>query len=159
MFMDFQKALRQLIHDNETLVVPDAYDAISARIIQKAGFKAVQCSGFSISISKVYSDEKFVSLDENLSRTKEIASAVNIPVMADGEDGYGQGDLFQLNVRRFIDTGIAGINIEDQNLWDIYSKEKIVSIEIMIDKIKSVVDLKKALQIPNFLLNARTDAL
>ncbi len=151
--------MQRLIHSGETLVVPDAYDAISARIIEHAGFKAVQCSGFSISVSKAYDDERFVTLDENLSRTMEIASAVRLPVMADGEDGYGQGDIFRKNIERFLNTGIAGINIEDQNLWDHYHRERITPIEIMIDKIESVLSMKKEMNIPDFLLNARTDSL
>ena len=157
--MDYQHILQQLIKDGETLVVPDAYDAVSARLIQRAGFKAVQCSGYSISISKAYPDERFVTLGENLSRTREIAAAVTLPVMADGEDGYGQEEVFRINLRRFMQTGIAGINIEDQNLWDAYSPDKIVPVEVMLDKIKSVTGLKHELRMPDFLLNARTDAL
>jgi len=153
------KTLWSLIHSEETLVVPDAYDAISARIIQCAGFKAVQCSGYSMSLSMLYKEEKFVSIDENLSRTREIVSAVSIPVMADAEDGYAQDDLFEHNIRRFISTGIAGINVEDQNLWNPRRKEKIVSAEEILDKIKIVISLKSQLQIPHFVLNARTDAL
>jgi len=157
--MKLMKTLSDYIHSEETLVVPDAYDAISARIIQCAGFKAVQCSGYSMSLSMLYKEEKFVSIDENLSRTREIVSAVNIPVMADGEDGYAQDDLFEHNLRRFINTGIAGINIEDQNLWNPRRKEIIVSAEELLNKIKTVLSLKTQLKIPHFLLNARTDAL
>jgi 2-methylisocitrate lyase-like PEP mutase family enzyme len=153
------QVLKQLLHSGKTLIVPDAYDGISARLIQQAGFQAIQCSGYSISISKSYKEEKFVSADENVSRTMEIVAAVKIPVMADGEDGYGQGDLFKSNLKRFLHTGIAGINIEDQNLWDNYNPNKIVPSNVMLDKIKAVLDLKKELAIPDFILNARTDAL
>lgn len=148
-----------MLRSGGTLVVPDAYDAISALIIVQAGFKAVQCSGYSMSISKGLSDEKFLSLDGNAERTREIADAVDVPVMADGEDGYGQGALFEHNLKRFIDCNISGINIEDQNLWDDSRKEPIMPLEIMRDKIARVLRIKNDLGINDFILNARTDAL
>ncbi len=154
-----QKQLQRLICSGETLVVPDAYDAISARIIEHAGFAAVQCSGYSISVTKGYDDERAVSFTENLERTREIAGAVVLPVMADGEDGYGQGRLFEDNIRRFVSTGIAGINIEDQNLWNDEDREVIVAAEVMLRKIDRVIALKRELDMADFVLNARTDAL
>jgi 2-methylisocitrate lyase-like PEP mutase family enzyme len=157
--MNRQRSLQQLIHSGETLVAPDAYDAVSARLIRQAGYKAVQCSGYSISVSKGYSDERFVSLDENLERTREIASAVDLPVMADGEDGYGDGEVFAFNIGRFLKAGIAGINIEDQNLWNTHDRERIVPVEVLLDKISSVLAIKKTLALPDLVLNARTDAI
>jgi len=151
--------LKKLILDSETLVVPDAYDGISAKLIEYCGFKAVQCSGYSYSVSKKLKYEKLLTIDENISKTSEIVLAVNIPVMADGEDGYGCKEIFRNNMIKFINTGIAGVNIEDQNLWNSYNPEKIVSIDIMSEKILEVVKLKNELNIPDFMLNARTDAL
>jgi len=151
--------LKKLILDSETLVVPDAYDGISAKLIEYCGFKAVQCSGYSYSVSKKLKYEKLLTIDENISKTSEIVLAVNIPVMADGEDGYGCKEIFRNNMIKFINTGIAGVNIEDQNLWNSYNPEKIVSIDIMSEKILEVVKLKNELNIPDFILNARTDAL
>lgn len=151
--------LKRLLNDTETLVVPDAYDSISARLIEYCGFKSVQCSGYSFSISKKLCNENLLSVDDNLSKTKEIVSAVDIPVMADGEDGYGYKDIFKNNIVKFMNTGIAGINIEDQNLWNPYDSEKIVPFEIMKEKIFDVIKIKKELNIPDFILNARTDSL
>lgn len=151
--------LKELINYSETLVVPDAYDAISAKIIEYCGFKAVQCSGFSYSISKKLKDENFVTIDENISKTKEIVAAVSVPVMADGEDGYGYKEIFRNNIIKFISTGIAGINIEDQNMWNPYNPEKIVSLDIMSEKIVEIINIRKELHIPDFILNARTDAV
>jgi len=122
--MNSYQILKNLITNKETLIVPDAYNAISAKLIEYIGFKAVQCSGYSFSISKKYNDEKLITIDENISTTQEIVNAVNIPVMADGEDGYGNTEVFKNNLIKFINTGISGINIEDQNLWNPYSTEK-----------------------------------
>lgn len=151
--------LKKLILDSETLIVPDAYDGISAKIIEYCGFKAVQYSGYSYSISKKLKDENLLTIDENIYKTKEIVSAVNIPVMADGEDGYGYKKIFRNNIIKFINTGIAGINIEDQNLWNSNDPEKIIPLNIMSEKILEIIKIKKELKIPDFILNARTDAI
>ncbi len=157
--MNKYKMLKNLLSNKETLIVPDAYNGISARLIELAGFKAVQCSGYSFSVSKKYKHEDLISIDENISITREIVNAVNIPVMADGEDGYGSNEFFKNNLIKFINTGISGINIEDQNLWNTDKIEKIVSINTMTDKINKIIEIKKELNIPDFILNARTDAL
>jgi len=85
------KVLKQLLNSGKTLIMPDAFDPISAKIIEYAGFSAIQCSGYSFSISKGYKSEENLDLKANLKITREIVDAVNIPVMADGEDGYGEG--------------------------------------------------------------------
>jgi 2-methylisocitrate lyase-like PEP mutase family enzyme len=87
--MENSKLLKSLIDSKETLVMPDAYDSISARIIEYLGFKAVQCSGYSFSIAACKMDEADINLIENLSITSKIVGSVSIPVMADGEDGFG----------------------------------------------------------------------
>lgn len=157
--MDKYKKLKSLILNDETLVVPDAYNGITARLIEYAGFNSVQCSGYCFSVSKKLDDESFVSLDENLKATEEIVNAVDLPVFADGEDGYGCGDLFKRNIKKFIKSGIAGINIEDQNIWIPYIEDKVVPTSEMLQKIDTVLQLKKELNVPDFILNARTDVL
>lgn len=151
--------LKNLINEYKTLVVPDAYDPISAKIIEYTGYKAVQFSGYSYSIQKGYKDEKEISLEENIEITKEIVNSVNLPVMADGEDGYGVNEVFEKNFKKFLQTGIAGINIEDQNLWNINNPSFIVDEKISINKIKTAIKIKKEKNIPDFIINARTDAL
>ena len=76
--MSRSKVLRDLIRAEATLVMPDAYDPISARTIEAAGFPAVQCSGYSISLARGYSSEEDVSRDENLEVTRQIAAAVAV---------------------------------------------------------------------------------
>ena len=136
--MDKTNLLKHLLQNEKPLIIPDAYDPISAKIIEYTGFKAIQCSGYSFSISKCYKKEVNISLEENLSITKSIVDVVNIPVMADGEDGYGNGNDFIKNIESFINTGISGINIEDQNLWDKNDKLKIIDEKQMADKIQPV---------------------
>lgn len=157
--MNKDMILRQLLNSRQTLIMPDAYDPISAKIIEYAGFSAIQCSGYSYSISKGYESEADVDLETNLKITKEIVEAVNIPVMADGEDGYGDGADFKKTINEFINIGVAGINIEDQNHKTVSNTLKIIDEANMINKIKSANEIKCSLGKEDFIINARTDAL
>lgn len=149
---------RQMLTSGETLVMPDAYDPISARIIEHAGFKAVQCSGFSMSIAACYQSEADLSLMENVATTRKIAESVSVPVMADGEDGYGDPEAVKHTVREFIDAGAAGINIEDL-IPSRTSARRIVDPELMVEKLIAAREAAVAAGNPDFIVNARTDAL
>ncbi len=156
--MNKSSELRELLSAGETLVMPDAYDPISALIIERAGFKAVQCSGGSISIAVLLQAEADLSLEENLEATRRITCSVSVPVMADGEDGYGDPNTVADTVRKFIGAGVAGINIEDQ----ILSRGRecsIVDADLMVEKIKSARRAAIAEENPDLIINARTDAL
>lgn len=142
----------------KTLVMPDAYDPISARIIEHAGFKAVQCSGYSMSIAACYQSEAELSVTENVAITHKIATSVNVPVMADGEDGYGDPEAVRHTIREFINAGVAGINIEDL----IPSRTggcRIVESELMVEKLIAAREAAVAEGNPDLIINARTDAL
>lgn len=157
--MNKDKILKQLLTSEETLVMPDAYDPISAKIIEYVGFSAIQCSGFSYSISKGIKSEDDIDLNTNLSYTKEIVEAVNIPVMADGEDGYGDGENFKNTIKEFINIGVSGINIEDRVHKSTNGILKIIDESSMLSKIKDANKMKIDLGKKDFILNARTDAL
>lgn len=151
--------LKKLLLDPNTLVVPDAFDGLSARMIQESGFQAVQCSGHSIARSKCLPNERDLSLNSNLAATHEIVQAVTLPVMADGEDGYGDDSTFEETLERFHEIGIAGINIEDQNLRYPQSNESILPESVAVSKIRRAVALKARMEDPEWIINARTDAL
>jgi 2-methylisocitrate lyase-like PEP mutase family enzyme len=85
--MNNRQILQDLLKVERPLVMPDAYDGLSARLIQIAGFKAVQCSGFSMGLASLAAPEQAVDLNRNLDATRNMVKAVTIPVMADGEDG------------------------------------------------------------------------
>ena len=123
-----------MILDKETLIMPNAYDPISAKMIYNAGFKAVQCSGYSFSIKAGYSKESDVSLEDNLEWTRQIVEAVDVPVMADAEDGYGNEETVIETVRNFMEIGAAGLNLEDQVLGET-GPLRIVDEELMAEKI------------------------
>jgi len=152
------KLLKDFILDKETLIMPNAFDPISARMIENAGFKAVQCSGYSFSIRAAYSKESEVTLEDNLEWTRQIVNAVDVPVMADAEDGYGDVGTIPETVRRFMGTGIAGLNLEDQILGKSGPKE-LVDPEIMVEKITRARETAENEGNPDLVINGRTDAL
>jgi len=156
--MRMSQTLRELIQDPATLVMPDAYDAISARVIERAGYAAVQCSGFSIAVSFGYGKETDVSLEENVEQTRRIAAAVSVPVMADGEDGFGEGEALRACIQRYVEVGAAGANIEDQNLRQA-GGERVIPMSRMLGKIRDAREAAAEAGDPGFVINARTDAL
>ena len=152
------KILKELLNSGETLIVPDAYDPISAKLIENAGFKAVQCSGYSFSISAGYKQEIDVTLDENIDLTRRIVESVNVPVMADAEDGFGGPEVVIDTVARYIETGVAGLNIEDQ-IPDGKSKLSIIDSDLMVQKIMVAKETAEIEGYHDFIINGRTDAL
>lgn len=156
--MNKSKLLRDLILDKETLIMPNAYDPISARMIEKAGFRAVQCSGYSFSIRAAYQKEHEVTLDDNLEWTRRIVNAVDVPVMADAEDGYGDPETVIGTVSKFIEIGVAGLNIEDQILKD-PGPLRIIDEELMAEKIMMARETAEFKGNPHLVINGRTDAL
>ena len=156
--MNESKELKKLILSKETLVMPDAYDPISARLIERTGFKAVQCSGYSFSIAAARRKEMDISRLENIQITRSIVDAVDLPVMADAEDGYGDASVVTETVHMFMDAGVSGLNIEDQ-LINNDNGVNIIEEELMLEKIYAAREAVKTSNDPDFIINGRTDAL
>ena len=156
--MNDRQVLRELLKSERPLVMPDAYDGLSARLIQMAGFKAVQCSGFSIGLASRAAPEQAVDFDKNLDTTRDIVRAVSIPVMADGEDGFGPPEVVYKTVGAFLDVGVAGINLEDQVLPPPKTKG-VIDPALMVEKIRAAREAAKDKQAGDLVINARTDAL
>lgn len=152
--------LKQLILDKKILIMPGAYDVLSAKIIEKAGFQAIQCTGYGIAASVLGKpDVGILSMTEMLNQTRNICTAVNIPVMADGDTGFGNVINTYHTVQAFEAAGAAGINLEDQ----VFPKrcghmdgKEVVSLDEMIMKIRAASDAR---QDGDFVINARTDAI
>ena len=151
---------KKLILDEDILVMPVAYDAVAARIIEQVGFKAVALGGYATSASFLGKpDMSLLTLTENVNHARNIAAAVNIPVFTDGDTGHGNVTNVIRTVRDFERAGVAGLFIEDQ----VFPKrcghlegKQVVPAEEMIAKIKAAVDARKD---PDFVIMARTDAL
>ena len=157
--MTKSKRLRELIHPGAAFIMPDAYDALSARLIEQLGFQAVQCSGFSISLAACCQPEPLLGLEENLRVTRHIVEAVCVPVMADGEDGFGDASHVGQTVRRYIEAGAAGMNIEDQVPGLPGGAKQVIDRQAMVDKIVAARSAAESAGNAAFFINSRTDAL
>lgn len=149
--------LRQLLGNAETLVMPDAYDPLSARIIEKMGFPAVQCSGFSMALSACSSEPGF-GLERNLAATRAICEAVRVPVMADGEDGFGDALAIPATIAAYVEAGVAGINIEDQVLGQPGPK-RLIEMAMAVEKLRAARHAASETGAADLIINGRTDAL
>ena len=152
--------LNQLIHAPELLVMPGAFDPLSARIVQEAGFAAIQCSGFGISVTRLgLPDYSFLSLSDMVAATQLIVDAVDLPVMADGDTGFGNAVNAWYAVRAFERIGCAGVNIEDQVMpkrCGHLDGKSIVELDEAVAKIRACAEARTD---ADFVINARTDAL
>lgn len=152
--------LKSLIQAPQLLVMPGAYDALSAMLIEDAGFDAVQCSGFGIAASHLgLPDIGILGFREMLDRTRAICGAVSVPVMADGDTGFGDAATTWHIVREFEASGAAGINLEDQVMpkrCGHFVGKAVIDADEMAGKIRAACDARRD---PDFVINARTDAL
>lgn len=158
--MSKARRLRQCIEGPELLVMPGAFDPMSARIIEKTGYDAVQCSGLGISGTLLGKpDYSMLAMSDMALATQRIAEAVDIPVMADGDTGFGNAVNVFFTIRAFEAAGAAGINLEDQVMpkrcGHLDGKE-VIPVEEAVAKIKAAADARVD---PDFVINARTDAL
>lgn len=147
------KRLRQLLHAPEVLIMPGAFNVLSALLFQQLGFEAIQGSSAGFANAMGYADLG-ISREQTVSITQLCADAVRVPVNADGEDGYGGPDEVRETVRQFIAAGAAGMNMED---GDRANPGKLLDIGFQLEKIAAFMDERKKLG-SEFCLNARCDA-
>lgn len=150
--------LKSRLASGGTLLMPDAYDPLSARLIQKLGFEAVQCSGFSMALAACWPSEAEFSLEQNLEVTGAICRAVTVPVMADAEDGFGGVERLPEVVAAYVAAGVVGMNIEDQ-LLRAPGPKRVLARDVAAAKIAAARAAAVAAGVPDLVLNARTDAL
>jgi len=154
------RRLKELIQSPRLLVMPGAYDPLTARLIEEAGFDAVQCSGYGMSVMHLgLPDYGFMGMRDMVDRTARIVECVTIPVMADGDTGFGNAVNAYHAVRAFERVGAAGVNIEDQvapKRCGHLDGKQLLSIEDAVAKIRACADARTD---PDFVINARTDAL
>ena len=152
--------LRALLAGPRIVVAPGAYDALTARLVERAGFPVVYLSGAGVSYTHLARpDVGLVSVDEILARAAAITDAVDIPVLADGDTGFGNAINTQRTVRSYERAGLAGIQLEDQTFpkrcGHLAGKE-VVPAEEMAGKITAAAEARRD---PSFVIIARTDAL
>jgi methylisocitrate lyase len=153
--------LRKAIMERRAVVVPGCHDALSARIIERCGFEAIQVSGFGLAGSLLAKpDVGLVQMKDVLDMTYNIVQAVNIPVMADIDTGGGNAINAMWITECLNNMGCAGMNIEDQvfpkRCGHMAGKE-VISADEMAGKVRACADVRDKLD-RDFIINARTDS-
>ena len=156
--MTARQALRRLIAAGGYTMVPGAYDTLTARLVEQAGFAAVYLTGGGYSRASGYPDLGLLSLTENVQFIGRTVEAVGIPVIADADTGYGNAINVIRTVREYEKSGAAGFHIEDQvspKKCGHYEGKEVISTAEMVGKIKAAVDTR---QDPDLVIIARSDA-
>lgn len=153
------KKLRELLASEDYLIAPCAYDALSARAIQASGFKIAGTTGYGMhGVVLGQPDTGLLALNETISILSKMADAVDIPILADAEGGYGSALNVIRTVREYEKTGVAGLFIEDQKQppnCPFIKTAELISTNEMVGKIEAAVATRKD---PNLVIIARTDA-
>ena len=152
--------LKRMIDKREFIQAPGVYDSLGAKIVESSGFNAVYMTGFGTAASQFgYPDIGLLTLTEMVENATRIAAAVQIPLIADADTGYGNSINVVRTVREFERAGVDAIHIEDQ-VWPKkcghMEGKRIIDSSEMVGKIKAAVDSRKD---ENFLIIIRTDAL
>jgi 2-methylisocitrate lyase-like PEP mutase family enzyme len=158
--MNPRRRLHELVLRKQGIVVPGAYDCVSAKLVERAGFQAVYMTGYGTSASRLgLPDLGFAGLAEMADHARNMAGAVGIPLIADADTGYGNA----LNVRRTVQlyeaAGVAALHLEDQMLpkrCGHLAGKQVVPLEEFAQKIRAAVEARTD---PDLLIIARTDAI
>ncbi len=154
------KSLKSLLQSPECLLVPGVYDALSALLVQQAGFQAAYLSGASIAYTRLGRSDvgltTYTEVEQTLSR---IADRVDLPIIVDGDTGFGNALNVMRTVKGFEKAGAAMIQLEDQTFpkrCGHLAGKTVVAVEEMCGKLKAAVDARRSSET---LILARTDAV
>ncbi|MGK5112062.1 MULTISPECIES: isocitrate lyase/PEP mutase family protein [unclassified Geodermatophilus] len=152
--------LRELLATPQPLIAPGAYDALSARLVEQAGFDVVYMTGFGTTASLIgRPDVGLLTGSEMVDNARRIAAAVDVPVIADADTGYGNAINVVRTVQLYEQAGIAGIQLEDQVMpkkCGHMSGKVLIEAEEMVGKVRAAAAARRD---PDLVLIARTDAV
>jgi 2-methylisocitrate lyase-like PEP mutase family enzyme len=152
--------LREKIANGDFMPMPCCFDALSAKMIEQAGFGVTFMSGFAASASRLgQPDLGLMSYAEVVDQARNITDAISIPVIADGDTGYGNAMNVRRTVEGFAKAGCAGVLIEDQlapKRCGHTPGKDVVSRDEAFDRIKAAVDARQ--EGTDILIMGRTDA-
>src|SRR5579859_1649173 len=149
---------RELLRRDGMIVAPGAYDCITARMIARAGFDCVYMTGAGTAATLGYPDFGLVTMSEMVDNAGRIAAAVDVPVIADADTGYGNELNVIRTVREYEQRGVAGIHIEDQGFpkkCGHLENKTIIPLDDYLAKIRAAVSARRD---RDFMIIARTDA-
>ncbi|MHB8389473.1 MAG: isocitrate lyase/PEP mutase family protein [Acidobacteriaceae bacterium] len=150
--------LRQLLLNNEFIVAPGAFDCLSAKAVELAGFSAIYMTGMGTSASRLgLPDYGLATMSEMVANASAMAATVKIPVIADADTGYGNELNMARTVHEYERHGAAGIHIEDQvfpKKCGHLDKKQVIPRNEFVSKIRAAVSARLD---PDFIIIARTD--
>ena len=151
--------LRALLAGTGLVIAPGAYDALSARLAEQAGFEAVYMTGFGASASLLgLPDIGLLSSAEMADHARRLAAAVSVPLIADADDGYGEVLNVMRTVRGLEAAGVAAVQLEDQvspKRCGHMAGKRVVAAEAMVEKVRAAVEARAS---DSLMIIARTDA-
>jgi 2,3-dimethylmalate lyase len=154
------KRLRHLVQQDRAIPIVGAYDALTARLVERAGFAAVYVGGYALSATQLgLPDVGLLTMTEMLDSVRRICAAVDIPVIADGDTGYGNHVNTDRLIRELERAGAAGVHLEDQAFpkrCGHMEGKKLDSVQAMVDKLEAAAAARSD---PDFVIVARTDAI
>ena len=159
--MNYGSQLRALIERDEILLCPGVHDSLTARAVDRVGVDAIYMTGYGTSLSRVgVPDAGLITMPEMVENAKRIQETVDVPVIADADNGYGNATNVIRTVREFIKAGVAGIHIEDQTFpkrcGHVKGRE-VIPKEEAVGKYRAAADVRDERD-EDFLVIARTDA-
>src|ERR687897_818119 len=147
------KRFRDLLRTEPYLFTGGVYSPLDAQIAERVGMKSIYLSGYSMALANGWPDMGFLTQTEVTRIASMVASAVNIPIIADADDGYGNALTTMRTVQEYVKTGVAGVHIEDQ----VFPKrcghiagKTIVSREDAVGKYRAAVEERNRLS-PDFV--------
>ena len=149
---------RDLLNQGGMIIAPGAYDCVTAKLIEQAGFAAVYMTGAGTAATLGYPDFGLVTMSEMVANAGRLVAAVGVPVIADADTGYGNELNVFRTVREFESRGVAGIHIEDQEFpkkCGHLEGKQVIPREDYLAKIRAAVAARRD---ANFMIIARTDA-
>ena len=150
--------LRALLAAPDMVVAPGAYDAITARLVEQAGFPAVYMTGAGTSAARGFPDYGLLTLTEMAENAGILARSISVPLIADADTGYGNELNVTRTVREFESRGVAAIHLEDQvspKRCGHLDGKAVIPRDEFLSKIRTAVAARRD---PDFVIIARTDA-
>src|SRR6202140_2996133 len=157
--MSVRKKLRAIMAGKPPVVMPGAYGALSARIMESEGFEAICAGGYAaIGSMLAQADMGQSNMRDYADHYARICAAVDVPVYVDADTGFGGGNNVRQMVRAFEAAGVAGVFISDQvfpNRCGYLPGKQVIPAEQMLAKVKAALDARRD---PDFFIAGRTDA-
>jgi 2-methylisocitrate lyase-like PEP mutase family enzyme len=152
-------SFRQLLDGAGLIAAPGAYDGITARLVERAGFPLVYMTGAGTAAARGFPDYGLVTMSEMVDNARLIARCVSVPVLADADTGYGNELNVTRTVQEFESAGVAGIHLEDQvspKRCGHLDGKQVIERERFVSAIRAAVEARRSAE---FVIVARTDAV